>query len=263
LGIIYVFHGIDDKSGVTMLAQSVAETLAGKSAGRGIGFVAMNGKPSLNYFRDGDRHVDFLKSRLESRIFSPQELFSYCGRQQNLRYIGGIDNEAEERYYQPELAAFMLGTAERAFDVTIVDAGNRLDNGLAFGALRYCAARLFVITQNESCIARWEKRKNVYEKLGVGPKAFVLNKYKNTDIYSADYVAKRLRHEATIHTLVYSREGRRAEMEHKTLARLDLAYQRDVRRLVDAITRDDAQTAETQRRSGWKNFISNSILRRN
>jgi hypothetical protein len=260
MSYVYLFHGIDDKVGTTMLTLSVAEALADTYSDRKILYIALNGRSSLDYSRECGHNIDALKSRLESRILMASELDSVCGNIKNLFLLGGVENEDEERFFQPELAEFIIETAMKAFDVILVDSGNRLDNGLAFGALSFDAMRYFVLTQTENCLARWEKRKAVYEKLRIHPNAFILNKYTDKDIYHIDYVKTRLNLDRDFHRVRLSREGRRAEIEKKTLRYLDAAFKKDINKFTDLMV-ENMKVSFTPhvRRRGWRSFISNGI----
>jgi hypothetical protein len=253
----YIFHGVDNKVGTTMTALSVAEAAAEKLPDRKVAFLAMNGRESTEYAREGAESVDALKSRLESRLLGEEELTERCLRVKNLFMLGGVANEEEERYYTPESASCLLDVAGRAFDVIVVDSGNRLDNGLAFGALLYDTNRFLVLTQQETALSRWERRRALYEKLCVAPKAYILNNYIEKDVYPADYVARRLAEERRFHCLRFTRDGRQAEIERKTLwASASEGFADDVADLASAIIDDyPAEPAARRRRKRWKSFI--------
>ena len=261
---LYTFHGINDKVGTTMIAQSVAETIAELFSDLKVLFVAMNGRPSLDFYNGAACYIDALKSRLEGGILSPAEVESFCSSSRNLYLLGGIDNEDDERYYHPKLAKSFLETAQQAFDITLVDCGNRLDNGLAFGALSLQSERFLILRQTESSLARWEKRRSVYEKLNIRPRAFIVNMYLDRDIYPLDYVANRLNLDMGVFNKVCSSiEGRRAEVEKKTLKTLDSCFKKDLNRLVDVLlARTPFESIPRKRSSLWKSFISKDILQK-
>ncbi|MDR2132366.1 MAG: hypothetical protein LBP30_03360 [Clostridiales Family XIII bacterium] len=254
----FIFHGIDHKVGTTMVALSVAEALAERLPEKKVLFLALNGRESAEYVRAGAESVDALKSRLESRLLGEEELIAHCFCAKNLYALGGIANEEDERYYMPEAASFLLDVAGRAFDFVVADGGNRLDNGLAFGALLYDANRFLVLTQQETALARWEKRKALYERLCVMPKAYVLNNYVEKDIYPADYVARRFEEERErFHCVRFVQGGRRAEIERKTLwASAADGFADDIAALAGALTGETADAfAARKRRRRWKSFI--------
>jgi hypothetical protein len=176
----------------------------------------------------------------------------------NLFVLGGVVNEEEERYYMPESAACLMDVAERAFDVVVADSGSRLDNGLSFGALSYDANRFLVLTQQETVLSRWEKRKPLYERLGVMPKAYILNNYIEKDIYPADYVTRRFASERRqFHCVRFARDGRLAEIEHKTLRAIASDnFPDDISKLSDALTGEEpSEGAGRKGRIRWKSFI--------
>ncbi|MDR1245566.1 MAG: hypothetical protein LBK57_00880 [Clostridiales Family XIII bacterium] len=254
----FIFHGIDHKVGTTMISMSLAEAAAAGMPEKNVLFLALNGRESTDYVREGAESIDSLKSRLESRLLGEDELIAHCLRVKNLFVLGGIANEEEERYYMPESAAFLLDVAGKAFDLIFADSGNRLDNGLAFGALSYDANRFFVLTQQETALSRWEKRRTLYERLGVAPKAYVLNNYIENDIYPADYVARRFAAERRLfHCVRFVQNGRRAEIEHKTLrTNTDEGFADDITEIATAIMGEyPVLPAAHKRRKRWKSFI--------
>jgi hypothetical protein len=253
----FIFHGIDHKVGTTMLSMSVAEAAAEKLSEKKVLFLALNGRESTEYTREGAESIDALKSRLESRLLGEDELTAHCRRVKKLSVLGGIANEEEERYYMPESAAFLMDVAGRAFDAIFVDSGNSLDSGLAFGALSYDANRFFVLTQQETALSRWEKRRSLYEKLDIAPKSYILNNYAEKDIYPADYVARRFSEERQrFHCVRLAPDGRLAEIEHRSLwAGSDAGFAEDIEGLAAAVI--DGYTLEPaarKRRRFWKNF---------
>jgi hypothetical protein len=241
-----------------MVALSVAEAAAESLPEKRVLFLALNGRESTEYVREGAESIDALKSRLESRLLGEEELLAHCLRIKNLSVLGGIAGEEEERYYMPEAASFLLDVAGRAFDLVVTDGGNRLDNGLAFGALLYDANRFLVLTQQETALTRWEKRKVLYERLGVMPKSYILNNYIEKDIYPADYVARRFAEERQrFHCVRFAQGGRQAEIERKTLwASAAEGFADDIASLAGALTGTDAGgSAPRKRRRRWKSFI--------
>ena len=259
MSVVYVFHGVDSKVGTTMVSQSVAETLAGALPEKSVLFAALNGRESMDYAKEGAGEgagsVEALKSRLESAILEGGELQGYCRKNKNLFMLGGIRDDEEERYYQPELASRLLDLAKGVFDAIVVDGGNRLDNGLALGALLACKNRLLLLTQQESVLSRWERRRAVFEKLGVMPSAYVMNSYMDKDIYSPDYVAERLgADKRRLYRVSFSALGRQAEIQRKTLrAAGDRAFTDDIAALVISAAGDTFSLTELEkRRKRWR-----------
>jgi hypothetical protein len=258
LGEHFIFYGIDHKVGTTMIALSIAEVVAERLPEKKVLFLAMNGRESTEYVRESTESVDALRSRLESRLLGEEELIAHCLRVKNLSVLGGIANEEEERYHMPEGTVFLLDVAGRAFDIVVADCGNRLDNGLSFGALSYDAKRFLVLTQQETALARWERRKTLYERLGLMPKAYILNNYIEKDIYPADYVARRFAEERRqFHCVRFVQGGRQAEIERKTLwAGAAEGFKDDIAALADALVGGDAGAPlPRKRRRPWKSFI--------
>jgi hypothetical protein len=241
-----------------MIAQSTAEALAEIFPEKRVFFLALNGRESLDYVREETESIDKLKSRLESRLLEAEELKAHCRSIKNLFILGGISNEEDERYYLPELASHLMDVAGQCFDIIVVDSGNRLDNGLALGALSFDADRYFVLTQQETLLTRWEKRKPLYERLGIMPRAYILNHYMDKDIYPLEYIARRLGADRTdFHKVRFSYDGRQAEIERKTLwVSSETAFMTDINCLAESMTGGALGVMDgRKRKKKWRSFI--------
>jgi hypothetical protein len=241
-----------------MVAQSAAEMLADRCTDKKVLFAALNGRESMDYVREKTESVDAMKDRVENRLLNTSELQRLCVRAGKMYLLAGTVNEEYERCYMPENAVYILEAAAKLFDIIVVDAGNNIDNGLAVGAISVCGELFLVMTQQESILARWEKRQRIYERLRIVPDVYVLNRYFEKDIYPADYVARRCGKEGERFgrvRFVYS--GRRAEIERKTLLNYpEDGFRADIARLAAPIAEHYGYAEqERKRKKLWKNFI--------
>jgi hypothetical protein len=116
------------------------------------------------------------------------------------------------------------------------------------------------LTQQETALTRWEKRKPLYERLGVMPKSYILNNYIEKDIYPADYVTRRLGEDGRqFRCIRFVQGGRQAEIARKTLwASANEGFAGDIMGLAGALMGGDAAAAgfaPRKRRRPWKSFI--------
>ncbi len=70
------------------------------------------------------------------------------------------------------------------FDLILVDGGNDIDNGLAFGALQQARSPPAGTTQQEVALKNWERIAPLYESLVFDFSALLVNQYRNDDACS-------------------------------------------------------------------------------
>lgn len=249
------FHGSDHKSGVTMLAMSVCSDICRKDPEKSVMFIGMNGRPSCEYVREEAFSIEDIKLHLDNRTLTSEEIKMMCRNKNNFYMLSGIKNLIREREFFPETADYLLRTIAECFDLIICDTGNDPDNGLAIGALHRSGQSYCIVSQCESGISEFERRKWLFKKLGIDFNALILNKYFPKDPYDTEYLSERLgKDKGCFMTVRMAGYGRQAEMEHQTL--LDYrndAYGRDITALADRIMTEAGITAKTERRKRfWK-----------
>ena len=112
----------------------------------------------------------------------------------------------------------MLNTIEGEFDLILSDTGSQIDNGLAYGALAISNFNFCIMTQQESCLSRFEGLKERYKKGGIFFSKYIVNKFEEKDPHNITYISKRLdiskKEILIVENVDYSRQ---AEMENRTL----------------------------------------------
>ena len=154
MGKVHAFHGAERKSGVTMLSQSVAEYIAKAFPESEVLFVSLSGRSNIQYLQEKMPSIDSYRSRMESGIPLSKEDLQKTTYLDNLYIISGIQQEAEARFYMPELAQRLLSDLRNEFDVIIADTGSELDNGLAVGCLSTAEKIYLLLSQNEADLRR-------------------------------------------------------------------------------------------------------------
>lgn len=259
---VCVFHGADRKSGVTMMAQSVAEMVAAAAPEEKVLFVSMCGRKNAQYFRESAESIGLCRNRLESGLSILRSDIGSTSYLPNLSVLCGIQKESEVRSWMPDLARQMLREFRREFRVIVADTGSDLASGLAVGSLMEADETYFVLSQNEAALHRFEEEMPVYREAGIRWNGILLNRYSERDPYTMDYVQERLKIQGEKKYIVHmSERGRRAEMEYRTLAALG---ERGIVRDIQKIASDVMQTAEIMQsgekgKRKWKNFVWKSI----
>ncbi len=249
------FHGSDHKTGVTMLALSVCSDICRKNADKNIMFIGMNGRPSCEYVREEAFSIEDIKTHLDNRTLTPEEIKMMCRSKQNFYMLSGIKNLIKEREFFPETAEYLLTTIRECFDLIVCDTGNDPDNGLAIGALHGSGQSYCVVSQCESSVNEYERRMWLFKKLGIDFNAVVLNKYFPKDPYDRDYLSERLGKDMEYFlTVRMAGYGRQAEMDHQTLLEYrNDAYGRDIAALSDRIMSGAGIMVKNERRKRlWK-----------
>ena len=255
---IVAFQGADAKVGTTMIAQSVAEAIAGGGKTVRVFFAACNGRSGTEYFDSVGEWIENLRMSLENRVLSPVELMENCRRSENLYVLGGVGGILQDRRYRPEMISYLLELLEERIDLFIADCGSEMDHALAVGAMERADDRYCVLTQQESSLRRYEKLSKLYERMELPVSAFVLNKYEEEDPCSALYVEKRI---SAAPRVLYSvsavPQAGRAEAEHRTLLSYGKGgYAEEIRLLANQILKDAGlPLLEKQRKGLWRNSI--------
>ncbi|GAB1475696.1 hypothetical protein MASR2M70_05280 [Bacillota bacterium] len=215
---VHVFHGADNKTGTTMITQSVAEYIASKKRDIKVMIISLHGRPGTEYVDRVGESVEGIRLHLDSRVLNTEKLIEECRIRDNLYILGGVKSIEQVRDYHPDMAVYLLESLEESFDLIFVDAGNDIDNALAVGALERAENRYCVITQQESILMRYESIKPFYDRLGITFSSFIVNRHTDNDVYDLRYIEKRLslQPERLVKVGVSGYE-RRAESERRTL----------------------------------------------
>jgi cellulose biosynthesis protein BcsQ len=255
---LFSFHGADHKVGTTMITQSVAEIITADNPGLKVLLIAMNGSESAEYFREAPSCIDALKFHIDNRTITGEDFLKACTHKGNFYIMAGISNELEAHYYHPDMAKYLLEEVAPEFDLVIADSGNELDNGLAVGTLTESGEVLFITTQQESAVRRYERNRRLLDDLGVDISLFLVNKYSEQDPYGLPYLASRMSIERDrfmkIDSASYSRQ---AEIDYRTLLEYkNEAYRADIAAVANYIlNKAGFPEIRRQRKNKWRSFI--------
>ncbi len=217
---IIVFHGADHKVGTTMLAQSVAESIAMGHKDSKILVLFLHAGTGKDYVRGGMGSLDQIRMAIESNAVTFDCIMSRCKRQDNIFLMGGIDSFGIERLFFPTAVDHIITAVKGKFDLIIIDSGNDIDCGPAIGSLRQDASKILVMTQHETVVSRFEKTDEIFKKLKIEFSGVIINKFRREDPYDAGYLSKRLGIERQrLRSISRAEHGRKAEADHMTLLR--------------------------------------------
>ncbi|MDD3350183.1 MAG: hypothetical protein PHC40_04920, partial [Eubacteriales bacterium] len=244
----------DAKVGVTMLCQSLAETMASHFPKRRIMLLHFGGNCGIDYTESGDAlSLDDLKSALLSNVLQSSEILSACAKKQdNLYQLPGISVLSSRREYEPEHIHRFLSLCQA--DLILIDAGANYELGLTIGALRYADSRYLIATQQAVVFDRYAgAAKQILVPLGVQFAGLILNQHiANPMLDGADLWQKRYGL-PVVSTVEFSDYGWQAEKEKESLLHFrDTRYTKSMEKLMEHIA--EAAGWEVERASKFSLF---------
>lgn len=252
---IHVFHGVDSKSGTTMISQSVAEFLAKNKKDHKVIFLSLHGRPGTEYVDRVGESMEGLKLHLGNEMLNVERLMERSRRRDDLYQVGGVYSLDQVRAFTPDMCVYLLESIAPVFDLVIVDSGNDLDNPLALGAFEASKNIYCVLSQQEAMLNRHELLQPYYEKLGLDFKAYILNKFITSDPRTVSYVEKRLGLEKPLVRVDWSDYNRLAETEQKTLLNCgDSKFSKGIHTLANLVLSNSSIAPLGERRRSWMPF---------
>lgn len=253
---VHVFHGVDSKSGTTMISQSVAEYLAGSLSQAKVITLSLHGRPGTEYVERVGETVEGLKLHLGNEMLNVERLMENCRRKDNLYQIGGVCSIDQVRAFTPEMCLYLLKSISPVFELVIVDGGNEIDNPLTLGALQATENIYCVLSQQEAMLNRYELLKPYYQKMGIEFSTYILNKFIPSDPRSVAYVEKRLEQKNTVLKVDWTGHERLAETERKTLLSYgDNKFSKSIHAVANMVLINSSlPPISRERKKPWKPF---------
>lgn len=255
---VYALHGGDSKAGVTMIAHSMAQSLAADYQGKDILLISLSPSQSNQYFREEINTIDYYKNKIDSGLIVEKEVLRHSRLEDNLYVIDGLKEELQQRLYFPGNVKSFVDNQREQFDLILIDTGSQVDNGLAVGGLLASDMRFLVLPQSEVALERYVKRKEIYDRGEIEFDYCIINRYDEKDVLGLEYIKRRLKlKEPEILVLKEVKDSRRAEYEHKTFYDLkENVFMADIQKLADIIGEEAGfKKREQGKRKRWKSFI--------
>lgn len=215
---IFTFFGADTKVGTSMVVSSLAQAVAKEN--EMVVVLPLDG----SY---GDEYVDFdskcgledIKTKLTTRILSEQELIDMCVPvQKGFSVLPGIRNVLSMNTYHPDQIEYLLDKLSSIFKIVLIDAGARIDVGMALAGLNMTQNRFLVTTQQQGSYRQYSKvKKQVLNRLQISDFLLVVNKYIETPELSSSRVLAEQYEAMHVATLPYMEFGWQCEKEKSTL----------------------------------------------
>jgi len=217
---LLVFHGCDHKVGTTMVSYCAAKLFAKYRSPGKVLFLALNDNDEIHYYSSKGTSIEEIKSRVDNRLMSGDEIMDYCEKDVELFVLGGLSGLINHRDYDIDFSEKIVTESLNTFDLVIADCGNNLDCSLAVGSLISGGLNILVVNQNESSLLRYEANKELYEILNISFDVCAVNRFLDSDPHDLNYLKARLGRECfyEFSTLKEERNfGRLAEIDGHTL----------------------------------------------
>lgn len=255
---IAVFFGADNKVGVTITSQAIAEDIA-KNCDTTVGLLFLNGKPSMDYIKEDkfSSGLDKLKLKIVSNVLSANELIDSCIKIDNLYVLPGAELIYETRHYHPNHIEYLINLATKVFGVVIVDAGSRFSIGMSVGALYSSNNRFLVTTQQEIALRNFNRSKEqILNEIGIDNVMLIVNKYvSSSQLYTPSELADNIYKIPIAGILPMLDYSLQAEIDRNTLLAYNSAeYSRQISelsRLVCSQTSIEYKINEVKKKKFW------------
>lgn len=232
-----VFHGTEDKSGTTMIAQSVCKIISDKYKKLKVLYLGMSEKPAFGYLKEAPKTIlDFVPD-LEHELLSIEDFKIGLSVDNNLFSIEANKTNISSGFFKPEVVKILLDFVNPHFDILIVDAGNSLKDGFSVGALEYISHRIFIVPQTENAFKRLTRLLPIYKELGFNFDKLIINFYIKNDPHDIIHASQRFDlNKEDILIVSEALNSRHAEIDNKTLLEYrERKYKKDIEKLVSSV----------------------------
>ena len=218
MGKIISFYGADNKVGTTQISQCCAEYIAQTNPDIEVLYISGDGGHGSDYFESVGETIDNIRPFLAQSLIDIEDLKKKAKFEDNLYVLGGKNTPKTSDYFTPEMIELLLSSAKEKFDLIIIDAGCRLEEGISLGSLFSSDQIYLVLNQTESSLRNFEWHVNLYSKLGIEFSKYLINKYDKDSAYELDYIYERLLlSKPCIYTIKKHKYGLDAELFYTSL----------------------------------------------
>lgn len=192
MGKIISFFGADYKVGTTQISQCCAEYIAQANPELEVLYISGDGGHGSDYFESVGETIDNIRPFLVESLIDIEELKRKAKFEDNLYVLGGKNTPKTSDYFTPEMIELLLSFAKEKFDLIIIDAGSRIEEGISLGSLFSSDQIYLVLNQTESSLRNYEWHSELYHQLGLEFSKFLINKFEKDSAFEIDYISERL-----------------------------------------------------------------------
>ena len=234
------FFGAGPGCGVSIVSQSVAQSLAGIT-GRDVALLVLNGEEGVDYIKAGSGSYGLteIKDRMANSILSPEELKAACIKSGSLYILPGEKDISKIRHYHPEHIEKLISLSLKTFDAVLLNCGS-CATGMSIGALNSSGPKYLVTTQSDKYFNSFRKlEEQIFSHLGIEATDFnlIINKYIVSDELKVEVDLARdyCMHLSGVIPLVDYIPGLIAERDKKILPELDRYCANSIEGIASAI----------------------------
>jgi len=262
----FLFFGADNNVGVTTITQSVGEILAALTNKRVL-ILTLNHKPSDEFVKESNKTLDNLRSKLTSRIITPDDVFNETLAIGKAQVLLGPKNIVEVRNYEhKDIQHLIQLVSSNSENIVLIDAGSDLDNPLTVTSLITISKRFLVTTQNKHSVSEFKRKlKFVLSKLNVHSSDFklIVNK-SNQDFHIETSMINEEYNTETLSTIPFAEEWWESETEGKLLHHYNDDFNKKLLNVVKYIAAENGiqiETEETSKEGIFTKFLFGSKRR--
>lgn len=234
---ICTFFGMDHKCGSTMVAQSVAESLAAKFQNRKILLIHTECDGNNIFSPNVGESLENIQPYLTERLIDMGEIAEKSRYKDNLYIIGGNYKPGSTSNLSPEMSEYLLDAAAELFDMIICDSGADLEHGMSLGSL-FAANHIYLVTtSSEATVRKGEYSVSFFRQINLPITKLVVNKYSKRSVNSIDLISERLGfNKENLFVINESDNGDRAEHEERSIYSMkDSRFRKEIDRIADDI----------------------------
>ena len=224
------FYGGDSQTGTTMLAVSTAVLMA-RQGKRVLMIAASDHSGDLWIPTAEGNFLDDLLTDLQEHSLTWEKIRQYILTEAGVDFLPGIRENHRDDFHEKDLSQ-ICWLAEMHYDRILVDCGCGPATGLTAAAVRSGERAVVVITQQEKCLLRLQKKMQMLDRLLPPQRLYAVNKYHDSRaFYTKKELAQKLEcMPGDLIPIPYVPYGWQAEMEQRTLLRYR-SFQNAVKRM--------------------------------
>lgn len=169
------FYGGDSQTGTTMLAVSTAVLMA-RQGKRVLMIAASDHSGDLWIPTSEGNFLDDLLTDLQEHSLTWEKIRQYILTEAGVDFLPGIRENHRDDFHEKDLSQ-ICWLAEMHYDRILVDCGCGPATGLTAAAVRSGERAVVVITQQEKCLLRLQKKMQMLDRLLPPQRLYAVNKY--------------------------------------------------------------------------------------
>lgn len=174
--MIIAFHGVDHKTGCTMLSQCAAEKLSQQKPDWSVLLLHLTEDPGLDFSPQVHTTMEKYLPFVIQGNADPEDFSDRAAWRKNLFIAGGLSAPGEGAAVHPDMCRKFLKQLESRFDLILLDTGSSLDRGLALGGLISADAVFLIASDGRQSREKFARNRSYYSQLLPEDSLLVINR---------------------------------------------------------------------------------------